>query len=61
MVLRHTWTIEMNSSYNPSFLIFVSTNWLTPPNTAFTVVILLSHETNDDVAVPSMRYDSLLP
>ncbi len=32
-----------------------------PPSSAITVVILLSHETKDEVAIPSAREDSLLP
>src|SRR6187402_1596417 len=51
----------MNFLYIPSVFIFSRTKSPTPPKTAFTVVILLSQETNDDVAFPSTRVDSLLP
>jgi len=48
-------TIRRNSSYMPSFCIFERTKDVTPPNRALTVVILLSHETKAEVAVPSIR------
>jgi hypothetical protein len=51
----------VNSAYIRSSFIFSRTKLLTPPRSAFTVVILLSQLTKLDTPVPSTRSLSVLP